>query len=232
MKIAICLSGAARINGPAMQYTMERIVGYTNCDFYLHTWDTSGSAEDVEKYYAPQLCISKNHRIVAVQTEPEYNFSHKPWYNQQLFDYFRWGNMFKMFYGIAQCDKLREKSGKDYDLVIRHRFDLAPEKMLDLRELVDAAQTSVITSDEYTKTTWKDTPVYGEQGEVIGPMCNDTFAITTPKNMSRYSKAFYFIDEYSLLGHPIHPETITYYNLKKYGIDIHMMGQYTIRYNR
>lgn len=228
----MCISGAIRNSGPAIQYTMERITGYQSCDFYLHTWDTLGTADAVQNYYAPQLCISPNHKIAAVKVEPEYNYQHRSWYKLQLFDHFRWSNMFKMFYGIAKCDELREKSGQHYDLVIRHRFDLAPERMLDLREVADIAKTAIITSDEYTKTTWKDTPVYGEQGEVIGPMCNDTFAITTARNMSRYSKAFYYIDEYSLQGHPIHPETIMYYNLKKHGIDIHMMGQYTIRYNR
>lgn len=230
LKIAICYSGAPRFYGNGLQLMNTRITGYEQCDYYVHLWKSEygTTKEQLEKYLSPFL-LKENHRIVSLEVEDQYRYNEKPWYILGPFDKFRWVNFFKMWYSIKQCDLLRQASGIDYDLVIRARVDIIPEQIQDLTKWYEISRTHVIVPDEYTSSTWPDKTVVGHEGTKFGPFCNDTFAITNPDFMAKYSSAFDYIDEFSKEGWPIHTETLCYHNLKRFNIPIHMMGCMPVR---
>lgn len=230
LKIAICYSGAPRLNGNGLQLMNSLITGYGHCDYYIHLWKSEygNTNEQLTNYLSP-LLLRENHRIINLEVENEYHYQEKPWYILGPFDKFRWVNFFKMWYSVKQCDLLRQSSGIEYDLVIRARVDIVPSQVQDLRKWYELSKTHVIVPDEYTASTWPNKTVVGHEGTQFGPFCNDTFAITGPELMAKYSAAFDYIDDFSKEGWPIHTETLCYHNLKRFNIPIHMMGCMPIR---
>jgi len=205
-KLALCLSGQARGLSKAHSFIQKNLLDPYNVDVFLHTWKPKGGIAQIQLYermislYDPIL-FSYDHPIpketnqdmmVSIISHPA-NFCTS------------------MFYSIYKSNDLRVRhqisKNKKYDFVIRSRFDLALNAVIDFSKL--KKRVVYISKDT-------DHP---------NPLFNDQFAIADPDTMNIYASTFLHLRNLyesgvKFCGHEMLQEHLTRNNISFERIDI------------
>ena len=206
LKLALCLSGQARGLIKAKNYVKVNLLESFDVDVFAHTWKPSGGIfqlklyEDINFHYNPiylaydyPLPVSTNTDMLVPNSSHPANFCTS------------------MFYSIYRANdlRIRHQITKDmkYDFVIRSRFDLALNKVIDFSSL---EKGKVYIS--------KDT-------DGPNPLLNDQFAIADPDTMNIYASTFLHLRKLydsgvSLCGHEMLQEHLLRNNVQVERIDI------------
>lgn len=126
MKVALCLSGYfsskkdKSSNGfDGFKHIKRHILDKANVDVFIHSWDIENK-KNIKQLYAPYIKLSK--------FEPQIDF--KPLFFKNGLDAYPthgtpFYNIFSQFYSLQESFKLfYSQEYKNYDFVIRARFDL------------------------------------------------------------------------------------------------------------
>lgn len=195
LKLALCLSGQARSIFEAHKYVEKNLLDVFDVDVFVHTWKPQGG-------------------ITQLKTYEDINFIYNPIYN--AYDYPLPENTnsdmmvpnashpanfcTSMFYSIYKANDLRIRhqmlKGVKYDFVIRSRFDLALNTVIDF--------TSLESGKVYIS---KDT-------DGPNPLLNDQFAVADPDTMNIYASTFLYLRKLHdsgvpLCGHEMLQEQLT-----------------------
>ena len=206
LKLALCLSGQARSIFEAHKYVKKNLLDVFDVDVFVHTWKPQGG-------------------ITQLKTYEDINFIYNPIYN--AYDYPLPDNTnsdmmvpnashpanfcTSMFYSIYKANDLRIRhqmlKGVKYDFVIRSRFDLALNTVIDFSSL----QKGIVYISKDT-----DGP---------NPLLNDQFAIADPDTMNIYASTFLYLRKLydsgvSLCGHEMLQEQLTRNSIPVERIDI------------
>ena len=244
MKIAVCISGQPRNYEQGYLELKKWFLDKYDCDVYIHTWkDTimeAGHKYVKERTY--EFTEEDYNRILELYQPIDYHFQ-KP----IPFDTtdikgptigYRLNSTLSASYSIYAAYQLVKKSGIDYDLVIRTRFDLeftdyiSPECVFlkDL-SLLDSSKISLF---EYPKT---------EEGYPTRlSEVDDLFAVGSLEVSEIYSNYFSYVlykiymnpDYMDFLNEnisenpdPIYPESLLKYHLVSNGVEINYVNSLT-----
>lgn len=204
MKVALILTGHMRCWRQVWPYLKAQFIDRYTPDVYVSTWSDEGwwrpnstrgfneespilDVEEFKKLYNPVDMEVEEYKDVEEYLESialRYDhYIHKP------------KNVISMFYKIAKGFELVEKSGKEYDLVIRMRPDLVFNHML---EQLDPSRFYTTHHPNY----------YG-QGT------GDTFQASSYENIQNFCKTFYLLDGIYAISNTLCPHV-----LAKTAIDI------------
>jgi hypothetical protein len=214
LKLALCLSGQARGLFQAHKYIKRNLLDVYNVDVFCHTWKPKGGItqikmyEDINFLYNPKylaydmpLPTTTNSDMFVPNASHPANFCTS------------------MFYSIYKANDLRIRhqvlNDVKYDFVIRSRFDLALNKLIDFSTL---EKGKVYIS--------KDT-------DGPNPLLNDQFAIADPDTMNVYASTFLNLRRLGvpLCGHEMLHEQLTRNSTPVERIDINhpfMDGKFNI----
>ena len=206
LKLALCLSGQARSIFEAHKYVKKNLLDVFDVDVFVHTWKPQGGItqlkifEDVNFIYEPiynaydyPLPENTNSDMMVPNASHPANFCTS------------------MFYSIYKANDLRVRyqilKNIKYDFVIRSRFDLALNKVIDFNSL---EKGKIYVS--------KDT-------DGPNPLLNDQFAIADPDTMNVYASTFLYLRKlYNsgvlLCGHEMLQEQLTKNSIPVERIDI------------
>ena len=202
MKIALALSGLTRI------YTISaaswgRIIGQYNPDVYVHNW----CEPDLKDYICDQ--INWVFKPTAVELEPP------PSIDISLYPNRHWPQInvdrsLSMWHSIAAAHSMINRSGNDYDIVMRGRMDLHIHKL----NLIDF--DGVVMPYDWDKVKLK----FQYRGiEMHG--FNDHFAYGPPHHMDKYVRTLEEIPYlYSQEGVDYCPENFLTASLAKQGVPV------------
>lgn len=204
-RLALCLSGQARSYNKSYHYIKQNLLDHYNVDTFIHSWKPDDFSklirirENLESYYNPKYIhfdwpldkdINSDMRVP--------NPSHPANFCTS------------MLYSIYRADSYRiwqeTNTNSKYDFVIRSRFDLALNKVIDFGSL----QKGVVYVSK----------------DVEGPsLLNDQFAIADPDTMNIYSSTFlnmrlHYQSGIPLCGHEMLQEQLTKFNIPVIKIDI------------
>lgn len=193
MKIALCFSGEPRSFQKGYEYYKRNLLNDYDVDVYIHTWNKDG-VQDLLALYNPKSYL--------IETKPKDNGiseSHKvnnpdP-IKRPAF------NAYCMFQSIYKSSQLMQKSGKEYDWVIKSRTDYALNVKIPFAEL-DSSKLYIPNCRMFPARD------YG----------NDQFAFSSQINMINYMSVFENAEEYYAAGHPYIGEDLVHANLKKFGL--------------
>lgn len=199
IRIALCLSGQPRSYKKAHEYIKKNLLDKFSVDVYIHAWRPTGSKlfifDDIQSLYRPiqfvmedSLPETTNSDLLVPNASHPANFCTS------------------MFYSIHRSDNYRIRtetaSNEKYDFIVRSRFDLALNKVIDFGSL----QKGVV----YTS---KDT-------DGPNPLLNDQFAIADPDTMSIYSSTFLFLRWHASRGVPLCGHSMLEAQLNHFGIPV------------
>ena len=198
MRIALCLSGQARSYIKAHEYIDRNLLKKFNVDVFAHTWRPKYSKimlyDGIIGLYNPinfvmddSLPESTNNDLFVPNPSHPANFCTS------------------MFYSIYKSNDLRLKyqtlNDIKYDFVIRSRFDLALNKVIDFASLQKGKiYVSKDTEDE-------------------NALLNDQFAIADPDTMNIYASTFMHLRWLASRGVPLCGHAMLEANLKHFGIE-------------
>ena len=244
MKVAVCISGQPRNYKQGYQELKKHFLDKYDCDIYLHTWkDTNSTMGGGHKFSTPveyQFTEDDYNNILELY-QPEQSFFQLPipFDTTEVKGHlgYKLHNILSGYYSVYACDKLLQDSDKQYDVVIRTRFDLAftdyvsPE-CLFLQDITELDLNSVNVF-QYPIVNGFPTRV----SEV-----DDLFAVGSMEVMGIYSSCFSFMlkyiyidEEYSkwletvVSGDPdkLCPESLLKYHLIKNEININYVDSLT-----
>jgi len=200
-KLALCLSGQARSKFEAYRYIKKNLLDVYDVDVFCHTWKPQSSAirlfEELNTLYKPILFSYDTPLPESINSDlfvP--NASHPANFCTS------------MFYSIYRANDLRIRhqtlNDVKYDYVIRSRFDLALNKVIDFSSL---QKGKVYVS--------KDT-------DGPNPLLNDQFAIADPDTMNVYASTFLNLRRLGVpfCGHEMLQEQLTSNSIPVERIDI------------
>ena len=203
-KLALCLSGQPRSYKKAYDYIKRNLLDQYDVDVYIHAWRPVGSKlfvfDDIQSMYHPVQFVmedglpeSTNSDLFVPNASHPANFCTS------------------MFYSIHRSDNYRIRnetsSNNKYDFIIRSRFDLALNKVIDFSSLE------------------KDVLYVSKDTDGPNPLLNDQFAIADPDTMAIYSSTFLFLRWHSirgvaLCGHAMLEAQLQHFNVPVERIDI------------
>lgn len=204
MRIAVCLSGAERLESHALTHFARNLPGEAEVDFYGFFWEggpLSDEAALVEligrktegRFGSVEVQVGRDFTMdldIAIQTYPETNVE----------------NVVRMYRGIRRCNdmKLRRELTERfrYDHVIRTRADVQLASTLELGKFMPLTREFI---------------VFPENGHWRGGL-NDQFAFGASEKMDLYSLVIDYIPEHCGNGCPFHPETLLRFHLTRMGI--------------
>jgi len=203
LKLALCLSGQARGLFQAKNYIKKNLLDIYNVDVFCHTWKPPGGItqmkmyEDINFLYDP-IYLAYDMPLPATTNSDMFvpNASHPANFCTS------------MFYSIYKANDLRIRhqvlNDVKYDFVIRSRFDLALNKVIDFSSL---EKGKVYIS--------KDT-------DGPNPLLNDQFAIADPDTMNVYASTYLNLRRLGvpLCGHEMLHEQLTRNSISVERIDI------------
>lgn len=199
MRIALCLSGQARSYKKAHEYVNKNLLRHFEVDVFVHTWRPVYSRAhfytNLQETYSPiNLVMDEN---LPPETNSDLfvpNHSHPANFCTS------------MFYSIYKSNDLRVKhellNNIKYDFVIRSRFDLALNKVIDF--------SSLEKGKIYTSKDTDDT----------NPLLNDQFAIADPHTMNLYASTFLNLRWLASRGTPLCGHAMLEANLNHFGIPV------------
>lgn len=206
MKLALCLSGQPRSYAKAFQYIKKNLLDHYNVDVFIHSWKAKSSTNQAQLFeyigglYGPVTIFFDNELPNTINSDLRVpNASHPANFCTS------------MFYSIYRSNdfRIRHQTLNDvkYDFVVRSRFDLALNKLIDFETL---EKGKVYIS--------KDT-------DGPNPLLNDQFAIADPDTMNVYASTFLnlrrlYNSGVPLCGHEMLQEQLTQNNIPVERIDI------------
>ena len=217
MKLALCLSGQPRSYFDAHSYVKRNLLDHYDVDVYVHSWKNENHLlhlkiyEEIKAIYSPIFSLFDSPLNSKVNDDMMVsNASHPAHFCTS------------MFYSIFKADHFRNVAelflNKKYDFVIRSRFDLALNKVLDFSQFR--------TGKVYIS---KDT-------DGPNPLFNDQFAIADPETMKIYSSTYLFLRQHynravELCGHSMLEAQMQLFKVQFERIDINhpfVDGKYNI----
>lgn len=200
-KLALCLSGQPRSYFDAYQYVKKNLLDHFDVDVFVHSWKNPNNLvqlkiyEEIKAIYSPVLMLFDSPLREDTNSDLTVpNASHPAYFCTS------------MFYSIHKSDHFRIVSEltlkKKYDFVIRSRFDLALNKVIDFAKL---ERGKVYIS--------KDT-------DGPNPLLNDQFAIADPETMKIYSSTYLFLRYHYDKGVPLCGHSMLEAQLKMFDIPV------------
>ena len=200
-KLALCLSGQPRSYFDAYQYVKKNLLDYYDVDVFVHSWKSPNNLvqlkiyEEIKAIYSPLLLLFDSPLSEVTNSDLTVpNTSHPAHFCTS------------MFYSIHKSDHFRIISEmslkKKYDFVVRSRFDLALNKVIDFTKL---EKGKVYIS--------KDT-------DGPNPLLNDQFAIADPETMNIYSSTYLFLRYHYHKGVALCGHSMLEAQLKMFGVPV------------
>ncbi|CAN7185279.1 hypothetical protein LJR225_000484 [Phenylobacterium sp. LjRoot225] len=201
MQIAVCLSGAERLESPALTHFARNLPADAAIDCYAFFWEGGPLSDEAAlrelinqktegRFRTIEVQVGRNFAMdldLAVQAYPETNIE----------------NVIRMYRGIRRCNdmKLRREltHGARYDHVIRTRPEIQLASTLDLARFMPLTREFI---------------VFPENGHWRGGL-NDQFAFGASEKMDMYSLVIDYIPEHCANGCPFHPETLLRFHLTR-----------------
>jgi hypothetical protein len=201
MRIAVCLSGAERLESPALTHFARNLPADAEVDCYCFFWEGGPLSDEAAlseliaqktegRFNSIEVQVGRNFAMdleLAIQTYPETNVE----------------NVIRMYRGIRRCNdlKLRREltQGFRYDHVIRTRADIQLATTLQLDKFMPLTREFI---------------VFPENGHWRGGL-NDQFAFGASEKMDIYSLVIDYIPEHCAAGCPFHPETLLRFHLTR-----------------
>jgi len=181
LKIALCISGKARSSMFCFPYIYDAFINNAyNVDVFIHTWDECRAVD----LYRPKKIEIESEQDVLSAIIPQLSL-----HNIRIE-----GNVYHnvlMYYSIKKCFDLIDK---DYDIVIRSRFDLLLQPKFDLTKIVRG-----LLNNEYD--------MYIPNVEFNMGGYNDQVAIGTYQSMKIYSDTILNLNQFANDLGRWHPET-------------------------
>ena len=182
-RLALCLSGQPRSYFEAYQYVKKNLLDHFNVDVFIHSWKANNRLNQLKIYeelsaiYSPSFLQFDNELDSNINSDMIVpNASHPANFCTS------------MFYSVYKADQFRitseTLSNKKYDFIVRSRFDLALNKVIDFTKL-------------------KKGVVYISKDQEGPSLFNDQFAITDSETMSIYSSTFLFLQYHYNNGTPL-----------------------------
>jgi hypothetical protein len=199
MRIAVCLSGAERLESPAITHFARNLPADAEIDCFSFFWEGGPLSDEAAlseliaqktegRFRSVEVQVGRNFAMdlqIAIQSYPETNIE----------------NVIRMYRGIRRCNdmKLRREitEGFRYDHVIRTRADVQIASPLDLGKFMPLTREFI---------------VFPENGHWRGGL-NDQFAFGASEKMDIYSLVIDYIPEHCGNGCPFHPETLLRFHL-------------------
>lgn len=214
MRVALCLSGAPRLEDNCLENQLRAFHGVTSIDIYVYMWNTHPEGGDALLVKLRQQ-LGGLANIAAAVFEPEYQHP-TPLGDITTYPETKIENVLKMYCAIERADGLRQAAEYErrdrYDLVIRSRSDLLLDTAIDLRRLVRVA-------DEYL--------IVPRNGHYRGGL-NDQFAVGSSLNMAVYSSLFSRLMAYVNSGIVAHPETLLRHHCRAQNLPIMLADTQTV----
>lgn len=204
MRIAVCLSGAERLESEAFTLFTRNLPPDAEADCFAFFWEGGPLSDEAAlteliarktegRYRSVEVQVGRNFAVdfdLTVMRYPETNIE----------------NVIRMYRGIRRCNdmKLRREiaDGVRYDHVIRTRADLQLASTLELGKFMPLTREFI---------------VFPENGHWRGGL-NDQFAFGASEKMDSYSMVIDYIPEHCGNGCPFHPETLLRFHLTRMGI--------------
>jgi hypothetical protein len=204
MRIAICLSGAERLESEAVTLFVRNLPADAEIDLFAFFWE-GGPLSD-EAALTDLLQRKTEGRCRSVEVQVGRNFSVD--FELQVMTYPETNveNVIRMYRGIRRCNdmKLRREiqDQRRYDHVIRTRADIQLGSALDLGKFMPLTREFI---------------VFPENGHWRGGL-NDQFAFGASEKMDIYSLVIDYLPEHCGAGCPLHPETLLRFHLNRMGV--------------
>ena len=132
MKIALCLSGQPRCVKEGYEYYKKNLLDHYDVDVFCHVWDTAG-AEHIAAYKPVTLMIEKP----PTNDLSKYTRVPPPQPNWKVKDPAL--STWAQFYSLNKANTLKIKYerefGRNFDWVIRSRFDFALNTEIPFEDL-------------------------------------------------------------------------------------------------
>jgi hypothetical protein len=201
MRIAVCLSGAERLESHAFTHFVRNLPAEAEIDCFCFFWE-GGPLSD-EAALAELIARKAEGRLASVEVQVGRNFAMELALQVQTYPETNIENVIRMYRGIRRCNdmKLRRElaSGRRYDHVIRTRADVQLASPLDLGRFMPLTREFI---------------VFPENGHWRGGL-NDQFAFGASEKMDIYSLVIDYIPEHCANGCPFHPETLLRFHLNR-----------------
>lgn len=201
MRIAVCLSGAERLESHAFTHFVRNLPAEAEIDCFCFFWE-GGPLSD-EAALAELIARKAEGRLASVEVQIGRNFSMDLELQVQTYPETNIENVIRMYRGIRRCNdmKLRRELalGRRYDHVIRTRADVQLASPLDLGRFMPLTREFI---------------VFPENGHWRGGL-NDQFAFGASEKMDVYSLVIDYIPEHCGNGCPFHPETLLRFHLNR-----------------
>ena len=201
MRIAVCLSGAERLESHAFTHFVRNLPAEAEIDCFCFFWE-GGPLSD-EAALAELIARKAEGRLAFVEVQVGRNFAMDLELQVQTYPETNIENVIRMYRGIRRCNdmKLRRElaSGRRYDHVIRTRADVQLASPLDLGRFMPLTREFI---------------VFPENGHWRGGL-NDQFAFGASEKMDVYSLVIDYIPEHCGNGCPFHPETLLRFHLNR-----------------
>ena len=204
MTIAVCLSGAERLDNEAVTLFARSLPPGEEADLFCFFWEGGPLSDEAA---LTELIIAKTegrYRHVEVQVGRGFVMD----LNLQVMFYPETNieNVIRMYRGIRRCNdmKLRREIalGQRFDHVIRTRADVQLATTLELGKFMPLTREFI---------------VFPENGHWRGGL-NDQFAFGSSEMMDTYSTVIDYIPEHCGNGCPFHPETLLRFHLTRMGV--------------
>jgi hypothetical protein len=201
MQIAVCVSGAERLESEAFTLFVRNLPRDAEMDCFCFFWEGGPVGEAA----APVEKVSRKAegRLRHVEVEVGRNFQIEFDFTVQKYPETNLENVVRMFRGIGRCNDLKLRREVDlgfvYDHVVRTRADVRLSTELDLGRFMPLTREFV---------------VFPENGHWRGGL-NDRFAFSASQRMDAYALVIDYIPQHCGAGCPFHPETLLRFHLMK-----------------
>jgi len=216
-RVAVCLSGHLRTPHQGYELFKKHVIDPNpDCDFdfFIDTWSARDwrkndgidrSNESLEDVISDVMSLYKP-VAMRIQRDRAWNTEiyHKYICEGDVKKASRGEHIMGMYYKIFRCDDLRRTHEAEfcfqYDLVMRHRTDIAFKEAVQLSDqLVKHAKTTILVAKNHS-----------DQAE----WCSDVSAISSSRGMLYYSCVFPLIPRLCERHQIFRPEPLLYYHLK------------------
>jgi hypothetical protein len=199
MQIAVCVSGAERLESEALTLFMRNLPRDAEIDCFCFFWE--GGPVGEASALVETVRRKTEGRLRHVEVEIGRDFTMDFNFTVQKYPETNLENVVRMFRAIRRCNdlKLRREVGQGfvYDHVVRTRADVRLSTELDLGRFMSLSREFV---------------VFPENGHWRGGL-NDQFAFSCSQMMDAYASVIDYIPEHCSAGCPFHPETLLRFHL-------------------
>lgn len=212
MKIALCISGQPRnVQKGYSQFIQPNFLAHNECDVFIHTWWNSNQVGkkfiNAGNHVASDpvgeddlALIIKLYNPVTMHFEPQIDFDTSD-YVDNIYPGVKPFSSLSQKYSSMRVHELRRESGREYDAVVRLRFDFALKDKITVAE-ADLDKLSIPNRCNFP-------------GGV-----DDTFAIGSPAIMDVYSDLYNCIHGLYQRGIPFCDELLLGQHLVNHGISV------------